>query len=129
MPNVEIHGLMPEEAKLVRNRIWAEFADAHYLGDMVVTICPTIVTDFQGTHQPFLRLVNTEAAPDRSIEEDAVKCLYRLSMDLEIMRLDRFIETPKISCPHCKSNIGGGMEGVRHHVSLSHPCVAGESGL
>ena len=95
MPNVEIHGLMRDEATVVREKIFSLFGDTDYVDDMVVTIFWTEVQDKNGDEQPFLRLANSKQAHEQDHTEEILDRLKTLGMDIEQLRLEAFFPAPK----------------------------------
>ncbi len=91
MPNVEVHGLMRDEARVVREKIFSLFGDTDYVDDMVVTIFWTEVQDKNGDAQPFLRLANSGQVHT----EEILDRLKTLGMDIEQLRLEAFFPAPK----------------------------------
>ncbi len=87
MPNVEIHGEAPWKAEDLSKEIFELFADKPYVEEMVVTIYGTIVTDFKGNIQPFIRLVNS----CQEHSEEIIERLKILGIDIEHLKMESFI--------------------------------------
>lgn len=87
MPNVEIHGLPLEEARRTRSVVFNLLKGRSYVWDMVVTIYPTEVENRKGDSQPFFRLANSH----EEISEEIIEVLHHMGMDVEYLRLDKFI--------------------------------------
>ena len=91
MPNVEIHGMFLQEAVRLEKKIFKLFGDKPYIKEMVVTIYQTIVRDFKGNSQPFIRLVNS----CQEHSEEIVEKLKTLEIDVEHLKLESFIPKEK----------------------------------
>lgn len=87
MPNIEVHGFSETEAKSVRERVFKLFEGKPYVREMVVAIYLTVVEDFAGCPQPFLRVCTTE----QDYVKEILALLPSLGIDIEHMRLVKFI--------------------------------------
>jgi len=92
MPNIEIHGLSKKRAENLRGKIFKEFEGEPWLKETVVTIYPTVVKDFKGKDQPFLRLIDDVA--DSTTRKILAK-LTPLKLDIELLKL--YLFSPKIT--------------------------------
>ena len=67
MPNIEIHGLLIDDAKKFRQYVFTAFRNESFLREMVVTIFPTEVKDCDDRDQPFFRVFNSHSEDDEKI--------------------------------------------------------------
>lgn len=89
MPNIEIHGFLDfNEARKLRQTVFALFKDEPFVDDMVVEIYPTDVGDRHDKSQPFFRLTNSREEHSEKI----LNTLYTLGLDIEYPpKLKKFI--------------------------------------
>jgi len=90
MPDIETHGLKREVAEALKSDIFKKyFSDKPYIGEMVVTIVPSEVTDVDGRKQPFLRLLSS----DPGEADEILRTLERKipDIDLEYVEIKKFI--------------------------------------
>jgi len=92
MPNIEIHGLKIKEAEILRNKIFKELQGESYFKETVITVFPSIVKDYAGKNQPFLRLIDDVA--DSTTRKILAK-LTPLKIDIELLKL--YLFSPKIT--------------------------------
>lgn len=98
VPNVEIHGMSDWIAARLESKIFKLFGDKPYIEEMVVTIYRTIVRDFKGNSQPFIRLVNS----CQEHSEEIVENLKTLGIDVEHLKLESFIPKEKKNSRSCE---------------------------
>ncbi len=94
MPNIEIHGSLAECSKMLREMLFNQlFVGTPYIGEMVVTIVPSEVTDAKGSQQPFFRLFS----PDPKEAEGILEILERNvpGIDVEYIRIEKFVPKKK----------------------------------
>lgn len=91
MPNIELFGFYPEQAKHYINEIRGELAYTPYKGDVVITRCNSTVIDLDEKKQPCLRIWTT----DVSTAADIAQRLRYLNLNIEVAQLAAFI--PKAS--------------------------------
>jgi len=92
MPNIEIHGFSKRRAENLRWKIFKEFEGETWLKETVVTICPSIVEDFERKDRPFIRLIDDVA--DSTTRKILAK-LTPLKLDIEVLKL--YLFSPKIT--------------------------------
>ena len=91
MLNIEIHGVEPHEAGAMFHLVRSVLQGATYSAEIFVTIHDDKVFDFEQLEKSFLRIVTV----DGENEIDILGRLGKLGMDMEFLRIIRFVSRRK----------------------------------
>lgn len=91
MPNIELLGFKPKEAKRLVAEIQGSLRPASYRKEVVITTHTSVVVDFDGEKKPYLRI----SATDMTMVNDVERRLRYLDLDIEMAPLAGFV--PKSS--------------------------------
>lgn len=95
MPNIEMHGIRPDQNHEQHQLISKRLEGAKYRDDVVVTMVDDYVYDLQGISRPFLRLIFAKDDPAKiggvPVYDDCLKRLVALKMDIEVVIIHKFI--------------------------------------